>query len=80
MFSWIICFLKCLLRPRRSNLDGKNDIHDGQTSQSQKLIKESGLCAPKGRGGYGKGLFSVRFYMLISLWNIRRVAPGSDLS
>lgn len=80
MFSWIICFLKCLLRPRRSNLDGKNDIQDGQTSQSQKLIKESGLCAPKGRGGCGKGLFLVRFYMLISLWNIRRVAPGSDLS
>lgn len=51
----------------------------GKLSQPQQLIRGSGLRAPKGRGGCGKGLFFGHFYMLVSLWEVTGVGPGGDL-
>lgn len=39
----------------------------GKPSRSQQLVEESGISAPKGRGGCGKGVSLVSFHVLISL-------------
>lgn len=43
----------------------------GKLSRTQQLVVESGVSAPKGRGGCGKGLSLVSFHVLVSLWNIQ---------